>query len=332
MRLFALTILVTLACGILYVARNDLRKLVLPSAPAESPQPSSAVEEFPQIFASGVVEGLQAPLVLKFENPGKVKTIRVRAGESVKAGQILAELEPDSYELRVSRAEAQLQIAMAERDQLTSGRRPAGNPAQPRRPNQGEPDMPQRPVSNLSGASKEPLAIAEAHVAAAESALKLEMLSLEQTHLVAPVDGTVLSVPMQKGDLVGPSMESASITMVNRSKTRIRAFVEELDAMNVAVGLKATVVASGRSDRKYDGVILACAPFVQPKSHRHLNPGERIDVRVREIIVELKDAGDLLTGLPVEVFVDPKLPVNKRDHISQSVPRSKAVSRKPLAH
>lgn len=332
MRLFALTILVTLACGILYVARNDLRNLVLPSAPAESSRPASAAEEPPKVFASGVVEGLQSPLVLKFETPGKVHTIRVRAGESVKAGQILAELEPESYELKASRAEAQLQIATAERDQLTSGRRSAGNPAQPRRPNQGEQELPQRPMSNPPNASKETLAIADAHVAAAESALKLELLLLEKTRLVAPVDGTVLSVPLQKGDLVGPSTESASITMINRSKTRVRAFVEELDAMNVAVGQKATVVASGRSDRNYAGVILACAPFVQPKTHRHLNPGERIDVRVREIIIELKDAGDLLTGLPVEVFVDLKLPVNQGDHISQSVPRSKAASRKPLAH
>jgi hypothetical protein len=111
-------------------------------------------------------------------------------------------------------------------------------------------------------------------------------------------------------------------------KTRVRAFVEELDAMDVATGQQATAIASGKADRAYHGVVLFCAPFVQPKSHRHLNPGERLDVRVREIMVELKDGGDLLTGLPVEVFIDPKIPIRKQERLSEKSSQAKPISSK----
>ena len=50
-------------------------------------------------------------------------------------------------------------------------------------------------------------------------------------------------------------------------------------------------------------------PYVAPKSQRHLKPGELIDIRVREVIIELADGADLLIGLPVDVFIEPGLPV-----------------------
>jgi hypothetical protein len=37
---------------------------------------------------------------------------------------------------------------------------------------------------------------------------------------------------------------------------------------------------------------------------RHLKPGEMVDVRVREVLIELVDGSDLLIGLPVEVFIE----------------------------
>lgn len=323
MRLFPLTILVTLACAILYSARNELRSLVIPNAPPTPPQQTSAAEDAPAIFAAGVVEGLQSPLVLRFENPGKVESIRVRAGESVKAGDVLAELEPDSYELRIARAEAQLRVASAERDQVAGERRNNNDPTQqPRRTGQERPEFSQPAHSATASASSDRIAIADAHLESAVAALKLERLLLEKSRLVAPVDGIILSVRLQKGELVGPLIDTASITMVNRLKTRVRAFVEELDAMEVAVGQSATVVASGTADRKYNGIVLFCSPFVQPKSLRHSNPGERLDVRVREIIVELKDGANLLTGLPVEVFVDRKSPTGRGQHSEKLSHRS----------
>ena len=260
-----------------------------------SPRPAAKpVDELSQIFAAGIVEGTEAPLELRFEVPGRVQAIHVREGQRVRAGQILAELEPTAADLRVSQAVAQRQIAAAELDRLGQGRGTSGSYRD------GGREGTTRLVSGIQ-ASREDLSIAEARVDAADAALKLEQLMRSKTRCVAPTDGQIVDVPLREGELAGAT--SAGITIVNRETTRVRAFVEELDALNVAVGQQAVVLVSGRRDRKFSGTVSACALEVRPKSHQHLNPGERLDVRVREIMVDLDDGSDLLLGLPVEVFI-----------------------------
>jgi HlyD family secretion protein len=142
-------------------------------------------------------------------------------------------------------------------------------------------------------------------VEAAELTLRKEQLLLEKTRLRAPIDGTIVECTLQPGQLTGPAESIACLRIVNRSKTRVRAWVEELDAMDVSPGMQALVIAAGSVERRYRGNVISCASYVEPKSQRHLNPGERVDVRVREIVVELKDGSDLLLGLPVELFIAP---------------------------
>jgi hypothetical protein len=67
---------------------------------------------------------------------------------------------------------------------------------------------------------------------------------------------------------------------------------------------------------------------MQPKSHRHLNPSERLDVRVRKIVVELDDGADLLIGLPVEAAVNGKAPAGRRDQ-PQQVSRAERIEGLP---
>src|SRR5436190_14783806 len=71
----------------------------------------------PRIFAGGIVEGGNRELSLRFEIPGKVKAVFARQGDSVKAGDVLAELESDVADLNLAEARLRLKIAMAEHTQ-----------------------------------------------------------------------------------------------------------------------------------------------------------------------------------------------------------------------
>ncbi|HTI50556.1 MAG TPA: HlyD family efflux transporter periplasmic adaptor subunit [Planctomycetaceae bacterium] len=154
-------------------------------------------------------------------------------------------------------------------------------------------------------ARKDELAIADARIALAEGALQRERVMLDKTRLRAPTDGVVLRVLAEPGELVGPGDDRELFTLVNRSRTRVRAFVEEFDAMRVTVGQQAIVTADGVTDREYTGTVQSCAPYVRPKSNRHFKPGELVDLRVREVVIGLSDGADLLVGLPVDVLIDP---------------------------
>lgn len=147
--------------------------------------------------------------------------------------------------------------------------------------------------------------VADSKVALAEAGVRQAEAMLKKAKLVAPEDGSVLLVQSEVGEIVGPQSDRCLLKFADLSKTRVRAYVEELDASSVAVGQSAKVVADRRTNQTFEGRIVSCAPYVGPKQHQHLKPGERFDLRVREIIVEVTSGSDLLIGLPVEVFIEP---------------------------
>lgn len=152
---------------------------------------------------------------------------------------------------------------------------------------------------------KDDLSVAESKVSLAEAVVRQEQTMLEKTHLRAPTRGIVLHIPAEAGELVGPNDERELVIIVNCDRTRVRAYIEELDALRVHPGQTAEVTADGRPGKKYQGRVKSCALFVRPKSHKHLQPGELTDVRVREVMLELTDAAELVIGLPVDVFIAP---------------------------
>lgn len=58
-----------------------------------------------------------------FESPGRIKNINVGEGSKVKAGDVLAQLDEDSYQLQVDAAEFNLRNASAALNQISNGAR-----------------------------------------------------------------------------------------------------------------------------------------------------------------------------------------------------------------
>ncbi len=96
-RLVAVTVLVVLASGLLYALRRPPGK------------PSDAVE------VSGTVEATQVDVTPKIS--GRLVRLLVREGDTVRAGQLVAELELEELEAHVAQAEAALRAARARWEQ-----------------------------------------------------------------------------------------------------------------------------------------------------------------------------------------------------------------------
>jgi hypothetical protein len=157
---------------------------------------------------------------------------------------------------------------------------------------------------------KDDLAVAEAKVGLAETAVRQERNMVAKTRLRAPTRGIVLHVAAEPGQLAGPEDGRDLFTIANRDVTRVRAQVEELDALRVVIGQTAVVTADGKPGQEYHGIVRSCSPHLRPKSQRHFKPGELVDVRVREVVIELAEADELVVGLPVDVFIDRALPAS----------------------
>ena len=144
---------------------------------------------------------------------------------------------------------------------------------------------------------------ARARVDMAAASVAEARTQLDHTVLRAPIDGVILKVDVESGERVAVEQLQTVVSMTSLSEVRVRAYVEELDALSLQQGAPAFVVADGNPHVRYTGRVSWTAPVMGPKSHRHHQPGEMYDLEVREVLIVLDDARDLVVGLPVDVFI-----------------------------
>lgn len=300
------------------------------------------------IYASGIVEGSQRDVPLRFEISGRVTSIGVATGDLVKKGQLLAKLDPATQEQKLKLAEAKLALSKSERIRLANGEREetiqvakdevVKSNMRVRQANQrwerakeldkrnagtaeetadrqweyyvvkADEILAQSRVKEIEAPAREDdLAIANAKIASAEAEVAFARTELEKTQLLAPSDGLILRTAGEPGQLMGPQDKEPLFVMVDNSQSRVRAYVEELDALTVKPGQSAYVIADGDPETRHHGKVVSCAPFMVPKKYMSNMPGERVDVKVLEVMILLEEKGALLVGLPVDVFIETKL-------------------------
>lgn len=343
--LFGATIV---ASALLIVWDLSHRKSASPQKASDTDAGAGDVET---VYAPGIVEGSHENLALRFEITGRIQEILLREGDQVKEGDIVARLDPSLWQQKLAEAQVRLKLARTARDRVarvaqraawsgpthrlavaeTRGQETDGRSSKRKHQLQRNPlanaehdhteEMPDNssgtagkasPVEVDSAPGHEELSLAELQVAVAEEAVREGRLMLDKTLLRSPVSGIVLEMSGQIGELSGPMDERPPVTVVNRDRTMVRAFVEEYDALSVEVGMPARMTTDSRPGSRYPGTVRRCAPALRPKSRRHRKPGELLDVQVREVLIELDAGEDLLVGLPVDVFIQPPGPLPHR--------------------
>src|SRR5579872_1217298 len=121
MRWFGLMVVAAGTAAVVYFARAELFKTsaASPSAPAASKRVARPPAK--RIFAGGTVEGTQRDIPLHFEIAGRLKEIHVEEGDHVEQGDVLAQLDPEVWELKLAESQARLKLSRAERDRLVNG-------------------------------------------------------------------------------------------------------------------------------------------------------------------------------------------------------------------
>jgi multidrug resistance efflux pump len=145
---------------------------------------------------------------------------------------------------------------------------------------------------------------AVARVASADASLALAKINLSKTELLAPQAGRVLDVNARLGELTGPDAAKPLVVLSDTSKVYVRAFVEELDAPRITVGMKASVTADGLPGQSFAGHVISISPRMETKTIHTDRAFELYDTKVREVLVELDTKELLIVGLRVDVTFD----------------------------
>jgi len=238
------------------------------------------------ISGQGIVEPADREVKVGSRVPGLVQKIFVQEGDKVVAGALLLELDSSAERAAVSTARADLDGAVARLAISSLTARRAEELARDGAISRDERD---RSVSQAS--------IDRAGVDQARSRLSEASARLAQLMIKAPSVGTILKLSVRTGEFYSPEGGASLVTLGNLSKVRVRLDIDERFIGSVFVGQPGYVVVEAYANRKFPGKVVDIAQRMGRKNQRTDDPTERIDTKIREVVLELDDARELVPGL-----------------------------------
>lgn len=145
----------------------------------------------------------------------------------------------------------------------------------------------------------------EAQVASARGDLALARVNLEKMKVRAPIDGTVLQININPGELAAPSAPQPLLLIANLSTLSVRAELDERDVGGIKVGQSASVRADAFPGREFEATVASIAPLVGPARLNSRSPGNRSDIDAVEVVIDLAQPGPLTAGMRVDVYFAP---------------------------
>ena len=174
--------------------------------PGQTPPPAVVVERIevrevsdPSEFTARV-EAIES-VDIRARVQGFLRTVAFEAGQAVKAGDLLFEIEPDQYEAAVASARAQ--VSRAEAARQAAERTLARNRELFERQTVAEATLDEAQAA---------FDIAAADVEVARAALRTAELDLSYTRITAPIAGQIGRAAFTRGNLVGP--ESGTLARI----------------------------------------------------------------------------------------------------------------------
>ena len=217
--------------------------------------------------------------VLRVAGPNRpgtvIRTLSVREGDVVAAGQVLAVLEgTDVQQASVRRLAAAARYAATELQRIQQLFR------------QGVVSAAERDTAEMQAA------VARADLARAEAAL-------DASSVRAPAAGQVLTIHTHAGERIGAD---GVLDLGNTAQMEVVAEVYETDIGNVRVGQKATVTAAALPE-PITGTVERVGLTIGKQSVFDINPAADTDARVVEVHIRLHadERAASLTNLQVDV-------------------------------
>jgi HlyD family secretion protein len=219
---------------------------------------------------------------------GQIKELLVDFNTEVKAGQLIALIDPETFEYRVRSAQADVDAARA--TVLTAQANVAASNAQVSRAKvdlieaqrdldrkqslvqrqfiaQSEADR-ARALVNTSNesvkAAEAQLAVtgaqvksAQANVAQREATLAQARVDLQRTRITSPVDGIVIKRTIEKGQTVAASLQSPELFVIARNlrDMQVDASIDESDVGRIRNGQKASFTVDAFPGATFDGQV-----------------------------------------------------------------------------
>lgn len=278
------------------------------------------------VAASGAVNPV-ALVTVGSQVSGQIRDLLVDFNSEVKAGQLLAQIDPETFEYRVRSAQADVdaataavltaqanllaaktQVSRAQVD-LDEARRDYDRKqslVEKQFIAQSEADKARALVNTSSealkavqaqvGVAQAQVQSAQANVAQRQASLAQARVDLARTRITSPVNGIVIKRTIEKGQTVAASLQAPELFIIaqNLSDMQVEAAIDESDVGRLKVGQKATFIVDAYPGQTFEGSI---------KQVRKAATNVANVVTYVAVVGFANEAGKLLPGMTANVKV-----------------------------
>jgi RND family efflux transporter MFP subunit len=292
------------------------------AAKAAAPTPYAAIADGKADVEGGVIQ-------VAARTPGVIRAVNVKEGDSVKKGDVLAQIEDDQQRLGVANARAAVSQAQAQIDLLQVQKDYNEREYQRLLPLRAKAFVATQAVDKAEDAIHESTAQLEAQraaIATSQAALASAEYQLELTKVRAPADGRIVRRYANPGSGASTLNVSNMFDLVPNTERIVRAEIVESDIPNIRIGQDAEIVPEADPTKMFVGRVLRRSDEFGARKLQSDDPTERTDERVVEVVVSADDA-PLLVGQRVLVkFMKP----GQRAGVVRALPTTET-ARKPQA-
>lgn len=239
------------------------------------------------VSAAGTIQPLLT-VEVKSKASGEIIGMHVQTGDDVRAGRLLAEVDPRIPRNTLDQALVTLNVAQAQLDnaRMQMGRADTLHQAQAITEAEYE-------AARLAYAS------AQAGVVRARTDVRAGREALADTKLRAPVNGTIINKKVDLGTVISSPTRDVGggtviFTMANLDTVQLQAMVDETDIGKMRPGLSALITVDAYPHRPFRGTVLKVEPSAQVRQNVTMFP----------VLVNIANPGHLLKpGMNAEIEV-----------------------------
>ena len=258
------------------------------------------------ISATGTLSAIST-VTVGSQVSGQVTAVLVDFNDKVRQGQVIARIDPSTYEAQIEQGNAQVASARAQLRQAQASLANAEADYR-RKAALADSQLVARSDVDLARAARDQ---ARAQVASAQAQIRQQSASTETTRvnlgrtvIRSPVDGVVITRTIEPGQTVAASLQAPELFTIaeDLSKMKIELAVDEADIGQVREGQQVVFTADAFPDRRFRGVV----------DQVRLAATTTSNVVTYPVVVTVDNSdGTLLPGLTVNAEIE----VSKREGV-----------------
>jgi RND family efflux transporter MFP subunit len=282
-----------------------------------------------EVVVSGTVETPSAPTSVAFLVSGKVIRVGPREGDFVKAGEVLAVIDPADYQFAAEGAAAQSALARAQNEKAAVSARPEIVEQARASLSQAEDEFlrmktlyerkslapndfkkyetaytnaQQQYAQAQNGAQQEDKAAAMASLEQAAAAERIARKRLSDSTLIAPISGFISKRSIEQGAMA--SSGTSVFTIVELDPVEIQVGIPETDIRLIHRGQKAIVTAPALPGMSFSGRVQILNVSAEPQT-RTYTARIRVPNRDARLLVGMITEARIVGGGQIDVLTLP---------------------------